>query len=264
MADNHWHRQSVLITGGRRLGRLLALDLADRGAAVALTYHTSRELVEQTVAECRAKSGRAIAVAADLREPQACRDVVKTVTTAFGQLDALVNLTSIYTPTPWSKLTDDDYHQAMASNLTAPYFMAVAAAKQMQQQPLREAIQGRILHFTDWAVERPYRRFLPYLVAKGGLVTLTKALAVELAPTILVNAIAPGTVLPPPDLSETDRQRVAASAALNRLGTPDDVLRLTMYLLSETTFVTGEVFRVDGGRFLGPPEQALADAPDAD
>jgi NAD(P)-dependent dehydrogenase (short-subunit alcohol dehydrogenase family) len=122
----------------------------------------------------------------------------------------------------------------------------------MQQQPVVDGLQGKIIHFTDWAVERPYRGYLPYLVAKGALATFTRALAVELAPTITVNAIAPGTVEPPPHLTLAQREQIRMSAALQRIGSPDDVNRAVLYLLEGTDFVTGEIYRVDGGRFLGP------------
>ena len=121
----------------------------------------------------------------------------------------------------------------------------------MIQQPIENGVQGKIIHFTDWAVDRPYRDFLPYLVAKGGLETLTRTLAVELAPTITVNAIAPGTVEPPPTTSDKKLEQIRKSSALNRIGSADDVNQAVLYLLEGTDFVTGEVFRVDGGRFLG-------------
>jgi pteridine reductase len=176
--------------------------------------------------------------------------VAETVT-EFGSLDVLINLTSVYRHTPWEALRPTDYEEMLAANLSAPYFTAVAAARAMRRQPMENGIQGKIIHFTDWAVDRPYRDFLPYLVAKGGVVTLTKALAAELAPTITVNAIAPGTVEPPPQTPPQQLERIRASSALNRLGVADDVNHAVLYLLEGTDFVTGEVIRVDGGRFLG-------------
>ena len=179
--------------------------------------------------------------------------------TEFGSLDVLINLTSIYTRTPFATLRPEDFDAMLASNLTAPYWTAIAAARAMQRQPIIDGLQGKIIHFTDWAVDRPYRDFLPYLIAKGGLVTLTKGLAVELAPTITVNAIAPGTVEPPPGLSEAQREHIIQSSALRRIGSASDVIGAVMYLLEGTDFVTGEVFRVDGGRFLGATTDAAGD-----
>lgn len=243
--------KTVLITGGRRLGAKLSLQLATRGANIAFSYHNSREEIMEVVAECERAGVKAEAFPADLRHPGDANSLVAETVQLFGSLDVLVNLTSIYTRTPFDELQPDDYHEALASNLTAPYFTAIAAAAAMRRQPVINGLQGKIIHFTDWAVDRPYRGYLPYLVAKGGLVTLTKALAIELAPTITVNAIAPGSVEPPPGISQEELEKIRASSSLNRLGTPDDVIHAALYLLEGTDFVTGEVYRVDGGRFLG-------------
>ncbi len=243
--------KTVLITGGRRLGARLALLLAERGANLAFSYHTSPDGMQKVVDECRLIGVEAEAFRADLRNPEEADLLVQKTVTRFGSLDVLVNLTSIYTRTPFDTLQPNDYYEAIASNLSAPYFTAVAAAKAMLQQPVENGLQGKIIHFTDWAVDRPYRYFLPYLVAKGGLATLTKALAVELAPTITVNAIAPGTVEPSANASDQKLEQIRSSSALHRIGSADDVNRAVMYLLEGTDFVTGEVYRVDGGRFLG-------------
>lgn len=251
--------KTVLITGGRRLGAHLAGLLAERGANIALSYHTSRERTEEVAAACVSYGAEADIFAADLREPEQAEGLIRSVTKRFGAIDVLVNLTSIYTRTPFRELRPEHYFDMLGSNLTAPYLTAIAAARQMQRQAVVDGLQGKIIHFTDWAVQRPYRDFLPYMVAKGGLETLTRALAVELAPSITVNAIAPGTVLPPPDLSDERLKAIRRSAALQRTGSPDDISRLVLYLLEGTDFVTGEVFRVDGGRFLGNPELLLGD-----
>ena len=241
----------VLITGGRRIGSHLARLLAGRGAKLALTYFSSRDAIEATAESCREVGAEAITLFADLREPAAAMRLVQSVVSQWGRLDVLVNLTSIYERTPFETLNAGHFEAAMASNLTAPYHVAVAAGQQMLSQPVHEGIQGKIIHFTDWAIERPYRDFLPYLIAKGALATLTKALAVELAPYILVNAIAPGTVEPPPDMSSDQLQRIRESSLLGKTGTPEDVNQAVLYLLEGTDFVTGEIYRVDGGRFLG-------------
>ncbi len=243
--------KTVLITGGRRLGAKLALQLAERGANIAFSYHTSRDATLKVVNECERIGVNSQAFPADLRHPDDAESLVDETKRTFGSLDVLINLTSIYHPTPFEQLRPNDYTEMLASNLTAPYFTAIAAARMMQQQPIENGLQGKIIHFTDWAVDRPYRDYLPYLVAKGGLVTLTKALAVELAPTITVNAIAPGAVEPPPGSTAAQLEQIRASSLLNRLGCADDVNRAVLYLLEGTDFVTGEIFRVDGGRFLG-------------
>lgn len=251
--------RTVLITGGRRLGAHLAELLAARGANIALSCHTSWDRTVAVAAKCRTLGAQADVFTADLREPDQAEGLIRNVVERFGAVDVLVNLTSIYTRTPFRDLRPEQYFDMLGSNLTAPYLTAVAAAQQMLRQPVVDSLQGKILHFTDWAVQRPYRDFLPYMVAKGALETLTRTLAVELAPTINVNAIAPGTVLPPPELSEERLETIRQSAALQRIGSPEDVNRLVLYLLEGTDFVTGEIFRVDGGRFLGNPERQLGD-----
>lgn len=241
------------------MGGKLARLLAQRGANIALSYHSSREAVEETARDCRATGVQADVFQADLHDQTQAQRLIDETVARFGSLDVLINLTSIYTRTPWNELTPQDYDAMIASNLTAPYWTAIAAARQMQRQPIVAGVQGKIIHFTDWAVDRPYRDFLPYLVAKGGLATLTKALAVELAPTILVNAVAPGTIEPPLHLSQEQLERIRQSAALSRLGSADDVNQAVLYLLEGTDFVTGEIFRVDGGRFLGPSGETKSD-----
>ncbi len=243
--------KAVLITGGRRVGSELALMLADRGASIAMTYHTSREAIERTVARVEARGVRGLAVAADLAEADQAERAVQQVVAAFGRLDVLVNMASIYRRTPFDTLTPGDFDAMIAANLAAPYHSAVAAARQMLTQPGEGGIKGKIVNLGDWATERPYKDYLPYLVAKGGLTTMTLALARELAPHVAVTMVQPAMIDPPPDLSEADLAALAAAIPLKRIGTPDDANRLILYLLEGTDFATGACYRVDGGRFLG-------------
>lgn len=243
--------KTVLITGGRRVGARLAIQLAERGANVALSYFRSRERMESVADEVRSKGVRCLIVGADLRKPEDAEALVNATVQEFGSLDALVNMASEFHPTPFDKLQPADFDENIASNLKAPYLTAIAAAKAMRKQPVVDGLQGKVINFVDWAVERPYRNFLPYLVAKGGLVTLTRALAVELAPTIAVNAIAPAMIDPPPNLSPDDIEAIRQASPLKRIGCPDDATNLVLYLLEGTDFATGAIYRVDGGRFLG-------------
>src|SRR5262249_38450260 len=138
--------------------------------------------------------------AADLRNPADAQKLVDQAEAALGGIHALVNMVSEFYPTPFDDLTPEIFDATIASNLKAPYLVAIAAARSMRRNRVEDGIQGKIVNFADWAVERPYKGFLPYLIAKGAIVTLTKALAVELAPTIAVNAIAPAMIDPPPRL----------------------------------------------------------------
>jgi len=253
------HGASVVIAGGKRIGAGLAEQLARRGAKLTLSYLHSRDEIESCAETCRGLGAEVQTVSSDLRDPEQAEALISASVQRFGRVDVLICLASIYRETKFADLTPADYDDMLASNLTAPYHTAIAAAKAMQSQSLRGGLHGKIVFFTDWAVDRPYRHHLPYLVAKGGLVTLTKALAVELAPTILVNAVAPGTVLPPANKPTAELEQIAAGSLLQRIGTPEDVQRLVLYLLEGTDFASGEIYRVDGGRFLGPSQTDVAD-----
>jgi NAD(P)-dependent dehydrogenase (short-subunit alcohol dehydrogenase family) len=245
------HGKTILITGARRVGAPLAVELARRGANVALSYFNSREKIEAVAGEIRKLRVRAAAFPADLREPADAESLVMHTIGEFGSIDVLVNMVSEFYPTPFGELKPSDFDSALASNLKAPYLVAVASAKAMQRQPIVDGIQGKIVNFADWAVDRPYRGYLPYFIAKGGLVAMTKALAVELAPTIAVNAIAPAMIDPPPALSAREIEDIRQATPLKRIGAPSDANNLVLYLLEGTDFATGNVYRIDGGRFLG-------------
>ena len=244
----------VLITGARRVGGQLALLLADRGAHVALTYHTSRAAIEQTAGGVRSRGVQALTLAADLSRGDEAEAVVTQVVAHFGRVDALVNMASIFERTPFEALQPDHFDRMVAANLGSVYHVSVAAGRQMQAQtPLvaGRPLRGKIVTVGDWATDRPYRHYLPYLVAKGALPTLTLALATELAPAVAVNLVQPAMIEPTPDLTPEDRAAVLAATPLGVPGTADDANRLILYFLEGTDFATGTCVRVDGGRFLG-------------
>ena len=243
--------RTVLITGGRRVGGELAILLADRGWDVALTYHTSREAIERTVEAVKGRGRDGLAIHADLSRPEQAQEAVDRAARHFGRLDTLVNMASVYRRTPMTTLAPRDFDEMIAANLAAPYHTAIAASRVMLGQPGEDGIKGKIVNIGDWATERPYKDYLPYLVAKGGLTTMTLALAAELAPHIPVAMIQPAMIDPPPGMSEAEMQSVLEQTPLRRSGSPGDVNRLIVYLLEGTNFVTGACFRVDGGRFLG-------------
>ncbi len=178
------------------------------------------------------------------------RAVDETVS-ALGRLDVLVNMASIYRRTPFAELRPEDFDAMIAANLAAPYHTALAASRRMLAQEGDDGIKGKIVSVGDWATERPYRDYLPYLVAKGALSTMTLGLARELAPHITVNLVQPAMIDPPPELSAAEHEAIVAQTPLRRVGTAADLNRLILYLLEGTDFATGGVYRVDGGRFLG-------------
>ena len=242
------HSRVVLITGGKRIGAVIATTLAARGADIALSFRGSHEEAEATAADVRALGRRAHLVQADVADPAQCRRLVENTAASLGRLDVLVNMASLYARKDYAALTDDDWDRQLAVDLRGAHLCAQAAVPHM-----RDAGGGRIVNFADWvaASRRPrYTGFLPYCVAKAGVIALTEALALELAPDqILVNAIAPGPILAPPDLTAEENTAVERATPLGRWGGPDEIAK-AVTLLVETDFITGEVIRVDGGRHV--------------
>jgi NAD(P)-dependent dehydrogenase (short-subunit alcohol dehydrogenase family) len=238
----------VLITGGRRIGAAVARELATRGADIALGYNRSREEAVSAADAVRASGRRALVKAADVRQAADCAALVAETVATLGRLDVLVNMASRYVSKSFDALTDEDWADSLAVDLTASYRCARAAIPHM-----RAAGGGRIINFSDWLARsgRPrYREHLPYYVAKTGVMALTEALALELAGAgILVNAIAPGPILPPEELDEHERRAVEQATPLGRWGGELEIVKAVVALI-ETDFITGETVRVDGGRHL--------------
>ena len=240
--------RAVLITGGKRIGAVVATTVASRGADVTLSYRGSRDEAEQAASAVRELGRRAHVVQADVSDPAQCRQLVESAVAAHGRLDVLVNMASVYARREYAALTDQDWDRQLAVDLRGAHLCAQAAVPH-----LRAAGGGRIVNFADWvaASGRPrYTGYLPYYVAKKGVIALTEALALELAPDgILVNAIAPGPILAPPDLTDEENAAVERATPLGRWGGADEIAKAVM-LLIETDFITGEVIRVDGGRHI--------------
>ena len=238
----------VLITGPKRIGAEVAKEAAARGADVALSYNRSREEAEAAAAGIRATGRRAVSVQADLSSGPACQRLVDETVRQLGRLDVLINMASLYVATPFDELDEALWDRGLAVDLKAAFLCARAAVPH-----LRAAGGGRIVSIADWlpaSGRTRYKGFLPYYVAKSGVIALTEALAIELAGDgILVNAVAPGPILAPPDLSADDIAAVEEATPLGRWGGEAEIVKAIMFLI-DTDFVTGEVIRVDGGRHL--------------
>jgi len=238
----------VIITGGKRIGRIVAQRLADLGADLVLSYRGSKAEADATVTDVQARGCRAIAVAADVSKAADCSALVSAAVTAFGRVDVLVNMASVYGSTPLDQLTEADFDRDLAINLKSAFLCAQAAIPVM-----RRTGGGRIVNFADWLARsgRPaYHGFTSYYVAKAGIIALTEALALELAADqILVNAIAPGPILAPPDMDPTEVAAVAKATPVGRWGGEIEIAKAVTALI-ETDFITGETLRVDGGRHL--------------
>lgn len=240
--------RAVLITGGRRIGAEVALDLARRGADIALSYNQSERETVAVADQVRALGRNAEALQADLSGPGPCGRLVDNAAARLGRLDVLVNMASVYRSVPLEDTDHALWDAVVNVDLRASFLCAQAAVPHM-----RRAGGGRIVNFTDWiaASGRPrYPGFLPYYVAKRGVIGLTEALALELAADrILVNAIAPGPILAPAGTTDDELKAVEAATPLGRWGGAIEIARAVVFLI-ETDFVTGETIRVDGGRHV--------------
>jgi NAD(P)-dependent dehydrogenase (short-subunit alcohol dehydrogenase family) len=215
---------------------------------VAVSYNSSLAEAEAVAADVQAAGRRAYIARANLGNPDECRALVDGAATAFGRLDVLINMASVYTAVPIDQTDEHVWHAAMDIDLRAAFLCARAAIPHM-----RRAGGGRIINFSDWvaASGRPrYPGYLPYYVAKAGAIALTEALALEVASDqILVNAIAPGPIMPPPGTTDEEMKAVELATPLGRWGGAEAIVRAVLFLV-DTDFVTGETIRVDGGRHI--------------
>ena len=240
--------RAALITGGKRIGGAVASAFAAGAADGALPYHRSRADAEQAAAAVETAGRRVVVSQADLSRPDDCARLVNGAAETLGRLDILVNMASVYARTAYDELTEEDWDRGLAVDLKASFLCARAAVPHMRAQG-----GGRIVNFADWvaASGRPrYSGFLPYYVAKRGVIALTEALALELAgDQILVNAVAPGPIRPPEGLDETAVAEVERATPLGRWGGDQEIVKAVLALV-ETDFMTGETIRIDGGRHL--------------
>jgi len=240
--------KAALITGGKRIGLAVASALASRGVDVALGYARSRGEAEEGAARVRAAGRRAAIFQADLSQPDACASLVASSADALGRLDILINMASVYVQKPFADVRAADWDAVHTVDLRAAFLCAQAAAPHMRRQG-----GGRIVNFGDWVARsgRPrYLGYVPYYVAKAGVIALTEALALELAgDNILVNAIAPGPIVAPPGTTEDEYRAVVEATPLARWGGEEEIVKGILALM-DTDFITGETIRVDGGRHL--------------
>jgi pteridine reductase len=235
----------ALVTGaGRRLGQAMARALAGRGMTLAIHYHASVEGATDLQAEIVKAGGRATCFKADLTDPHAARALPEQVAGRLGRLDVLVNSAAIMQRLRLEDTTPERWDAIVDLNLRSVFFCAQGAA------PALRAAKGKMINVADLAGLEPWPGFAAHSVSKAGVVMLTKVLALSLAPDVTVNAIAPGAVLVPEDYPEEERERLARSTPLRRLGDPSDVISTLLYLLEGGDFVTGQVLVVDGGRFI--------------
>jgi NAD(P)-dependent dehydrogenase (short-subunit alcohol dehydrogenase family) len=236
----------AVLTGGARIGQVVAHSLALHGCNLALIYRGSRDAAEASAQAATRAGVRAITIRADATDEDQIVRVVQETHRELGGIHILLNMASIYLSTP--EPTKADWSNMIDTNTRSAFLFSIHAAQIMK---LGES-GGRIVNFADWlpASGRPrYKGFVPYYTSKAAVVGLTQTLALELAPEVLVNAVAPGPILMPPGLSPAENDEVVDATPLRRWGGAEEIAKTVLFLV-ESDFVTGECIRVDGGRHL--------------
>lgn len=235
----------ALVTGGaHRVGRAIVLELAQAGASVAIIYNSSGEAAERTVRDAKSRGVDAIAVQCDVSDLEAVQRMAKEIRSHFGRLDVLVNSADWFAQ---NRFPDESYHtwrRVLDIAVHGSFYVCNELAPMLLEQQ-----EAAIINILDLSIWQAWPHFTAHAVAKSGLLALTRQLALELAPTIRVNAVAPGPVMPQPHYSQERLRRSADRTLLKRWGEPDDVAHAVRFLV-ESSFVTGEVVRVDGGELI--------------
>jgi pteridine reductase len=238
-------RPVAVVTGaGKRIGRAVAVRLAEEGADIVVHYRSSRTEAESVAREIEKFGRRAIALSAELSEVEQVKAMFMRVAEEFGRLDVLVNSAANFLRTKFGATTEEEWDRSLDTNLKAVFFCCQAAA------PALRKTHGAIVNFADLGGILAWTGYIPHCISKAGVIMLTRCLAKELAPEVRVNAIAPGTITMPGDPPEWETDYIRR-APLGRSGTVADVTDAVMYL-ARAKFVTGQVLVLDGGRSLGP------------
>ena len=234
----------ALVTGGaHRVGRAISTALADAGMRVAVHYNSAAAEAEALVAELAAHGSDCRAYRADLSQPHSPGALVAAVTRDYGALDVLINSAAVMLRTPVDTVTTDEWDAMFALNLRAPFFLAQAARSWLS------AANGCIVNLADLAAFETWPDYVPHGISKAAVVQMTRALARAFAPSVRVNAIAPGAVLLPENWDDASRAHLVATTPLHRIGSPADVVEAVLYLL-RAEYVTGDTLIVDGGRHV--------------
>ncbi|MCI4569398.1 pteridine reductase [Lysobacter sp. CFH 32150] len=240
-------RPVAVVTGAaRRIGAAIARRLHADGYDLALHYRGSAAAMQALADELNAaRPNSVLTLQAELADFDRLPELIAHAVGRYGRLDALVNNASTFLPTTFGTTTPAQWDALFAANVRAPYFLAQAAA------PHLRASRGAIVNLADIYAERPLREHAVYGMSKAALVHMTRALALELAPDVRVNAVAPGAILWPEDgKDEAAKAAMLARTPLGRIGTPEEIAEAVRWLLRDARYTTGQVIRVDGGRML--------------
>jgi NAD(P)-dependent dehydrogenase (short-subunit alcohol dehydrogenase family) len=236
----------ALVTGGaHRVGKAITMMLAKAGADVIVNYYSASTDAEQTVAEAQTLGVRARAIQCDVAEWTEVQSMADAIIEEFGGVDIIVNSASLFDKTPFP--TDDlsTWHRVTAVSIDGPFYVCNALTPSMLARG-----GGSIVNIVDLSAWEPWVNFAAHSVSKAALLAFTKQLALELAPTVRANAVAPGPVLPPPNYDERQAEKAARRTLLDRWGKPEDVAFAVRYLL-EAEYVTADIITVDGGERYG-------------
>ncbi|ACF14275.1 short-chain dehydrogenase/reductase SDR [Chloroherpeton thalassium ATCC 35110] len=234
------------ITGASgRLGREIAISLAGRGYAICFTYFSSEERAQDTLDELQRISPSSTMIYCDVAKVESIQKAFEFFRTQYSRLDLAITNASNFFPTLLPNIAEKDWDNLVNTNLKGTFFTMQEAVKIMQAQDFT----SRIITITDISAELVWRRFAPYTVSKSGIQHLTKIFAKEFAPKILVNSIAPGTLLLNPDRDTAYEAEILKKIPLQKFGSPNDIVQAVMFLV-DSEYITGEILRIDGGRRL--------------
>jgi pteridine reductase len=239
----------ILVTGGaKRVGAAICRRLHAQGAYLIVHYRSSLDEAKALSDELNRQRPESVALAqADLLDTDLLPGLIDKAIKRFGHLDVLINNASSFFPTLLQQCTMNDWDDLVGSNLQAPLFLTQAAASYLKER------RGCVVNIIDIHTERPLKNYVIYNAAKGGLLALTKSLAVEMAPEVRVNGVSPGPILWPEAGEWSDdaaRQQIIASTLLQRCGEPDDIAKTVQFLIADAPYITGQVIAVDGGRSI--------------
>ncbi len=236
----------ALITGAaRRVGRVIALELAGAGCNVVVHYNRSKDHAESLAEQIRKIPRTCHLVRGDLTEPQSWPRIVQEAVEVMGRLDILINNASVFEPMKLEEFDLEQWDRTFRINLTA-----VAGLSHHAAPHLRRRGRGRIVNLADISATNPWREHLAYCASKAALVNLTKALAKTLAPDVNVNAIAPGIAEFPEYYEEEFKAKLVHEVPLKRPGTPEEIAKAVRFLCADADYITGQVLNVDGGRSI--------------
>ena len=236
----------ALVTGAaKRIGRAIALELADAGCEVAMHYHRSEAQAGELAERIRGMGRRALAVPGDLADPATPGALVEQVCRQFGGLEVLVNNASLFVADPTDGFDATHWESMYRVNAIAPAALIAAA-----EEALRASGSGKVVNLCDISAERPWGDYSAYCSSKAALVGVTKAAARKLAPHVQVNGVSPGIALFPEDYDAARRAKLAGKVPLRREGRPEDVARTVRFLVEQGDYITGQIINVDGGRSI--------------